>query len=220
MRRVLLPGLILLILSLAAGAADAPAGFGPLFNGKDLSGWKVHGGKLESWGAADGLLFTSGSGGGWLMTEREYGDFELRLEYKVPVNGNSGVAIRSPLQGDPAYTGMEIQVLDDNGPAYKNLKPTQYTGSIYDVVAARRGANKPAGEWNQMQLVARGRKIMVTLNGTVIVDANLDDHKDRVKPNPDKKQAGHPGLDRPRGHIGLQSHGSRVEFRNIVLKPL
>jgi hypothetical protein len=222
MRRGLLLLAVLVGMSgLPLGAADqAPAGFEKLFNGKDLTGWKVHNGKMEAWGAADGVLFTTGSGGGWLMTAKEYGDFELRLEYKMPVNGNSGVALRSPLQGDPAYTGMEIQLLDDDGPAYKSLKPTQYTGSIYDVVAAKRGATRPAGEWNQMQITAKGRKITVTLNGKEIVNANLDEYKDRVKANPEKKLAAHPGLEREKGHLGLQSHGSRVEFRNLYVKPL
>src|SRR5262249_11919511 len=83
-------------LSPARSADDAPEGFDSIFNGKDLAGWKVHDGKMESWGAEDGLLFTSGGGGGWLLTEKEYGDFELRLEYKVPKAGNSGVALRAP----------------------------------------------------------------------------------------------------------------------------
>jgi len=189
-----------------------PEGFTPLFNGKDLTGWKVLGGKMDAWGAEKGILFTSGSGGGWLMTEKEYGDFELRLEYKVPENGNSGVALRSPLKGDPAYTGMEIQVLDDDGKAYKSLKPSQYTGSIYDVAAAKKGHTRPAGEWNKFVITARGRKVTVVLNDTEIVKADLDDFKEQYEK--------HPGLKRESGHLGLQSHGSRVEFRNIHVKPL
>jgi hypothetical protein len=208
--------LALVVMAAPAFAADdfkPPEGFQPLFNGKDLSGWKVmEGGKMEAWGAADGVLFTSGAGGAWLLTEKEYGDFVLMLEFKLPENGNSGVGLRSPAKGDPAYVGMEIQVLDDNGPAYKSLKPTQYCGSIYDVVPAKRGAVKPAGEWNAMTITCRGRMVSVELNGTKIVDANLDDHKDRVNT--------HPGLLRDKGFLGLQSHGSRVEYRRIYVKPL
>src|SRR5215472_1416918 len=97
-----------------------PAGFAALFNGKDLTGWKVlPGGKMEVWGAKDGLLFVDGRGGAWLMTEKEYGDFEIRVDFKMPKMGNSGVALRAPLMGDPAYQGMEIQLLDDTN--YKNL---------------------------------------------------------------------------------------------------
>jgi hypothetical protein len=190
-----------------------PEGFESVFNGKDLTGWMVNeGGKMEDWGAQDGILFTKGSGGGWLMTEKEYADFEIRLEYKVPENGNSGVGLRSPLKGDPAYVGMEIQILDDNGPDYKNLQPFQYTGSIYGVVPPAKRVTKAAGEWNQMHITAKGRRVIVEINGTEVVNANLDDHKDQA----DK----HPGLLREKGHIGLQSHTHRVEFRNIYIKTL
>src|SRR5437868_10318815 len=118
MRRLFIAGLFLTTLCVPAlrsedKKAEAPAGFEPLFNGKDLSGWKVHAGKMDVWGADKGLLFVDGRGGGWLMTEKQYSDFELRLEFKVPVKGNSGVALRAPLMGDPAYQGMEIQILDD-----------------------------------------------------------------------------------------------------------
>jgi Domain of Unknown Function (DUF1080) len=224
MRRTIL-GLAATALLLGLPAArsadkDVPEGFEPLFNGKDLTGWKVHGGKMEAWGAENGLLFTTGSGGGWLMTEKEYGDFELRLEFKVPVNGNSGVAVHSPREGDPAYSGMEIQILDDDGPDYKNLKPTQYTGAIYDVVPPSKHVNNKAGEWNKMRIVAKGRQITVEVNGTKIVDANLDDYKDRVKADPDNKKAAHPGLAREKGFLGLQSHTDRVEFRNIYVKAM
>ncbi len=189
---------------------DVPEGFAALFNGKDLAGWKVHDGKMASWGAGDGVLFTSGEGGGWLLTEKEYTDFELRLEYKVPKMGNSGVALRTPRQGNPAYTGMEIQILDDAN--YKGLRPEQYTGSIYDVVAPSKQVTKPAGEWNQMRITAKRRQITVELNGTKIVDADLDDHKDKFKT--------HPGLEREKGHLGLQSHGGRVEFRKLYVKTI
>ncbi len=194
--------------------ADTPEGFQPLFNGKDLSGWKVFGGKMDVWGAANGLLFVNGKGGGWLMTEKEYADFELRLEYKLPEQGNSGVALRSPLTGDVSYQGMEIQILDDPWYKvnYKGLKPTQLTGSIYDVVPPSKDALKPVGEWNRFRITAKGRQITVELNGTIIVEANLDNYKDRT----DK----HPGLLRTKGHLGLQSHDGRVEFRNIYVKPL
>jgi hypothetical protein len=211
----LLACLSLLGLSLAdtGSPTEPPKGFTALFNSKDLTGWKVHAGKMEAWGAEKGLLYVQGGGGGWLMTEKEYGDFELRLEFKVPVNGNSGVALRAPLKGDPAYQGMEIQILDDDGPAYKGkIRPAQFTGSIYDVVPPSKHVEKPAGEWNQFRIVAKGRQITVELNGTKIVDANLDDHKDAFKR--------HPGLIRERGHLGLQSHDGRVDFRNLFVKEL
>jgi hypothetical protein len=213
-RLVALAGLLVIALPLpAAEEKGPPDGFTALFNGKDLKGWKIHEGNLKVWGAEDGLLFVSGDGGGWLFTEKEYTNFELRLEYKVPVNGNSGVALRAPTKGDPAYQGMEIQILDDRGPAYKTIGPAQFTGSIYGVVPPSKQVTKPAGEWNKMRIIAKGRQVSVEINGTIIVDANLDDYKE-------KHAKAHPGLLRDKGHLGLQSHGGRVEFRGLFVKEL
>ena len=120
------------------------------------------------------------------------------------------------MKGDPAYVGMEIQILDDHwykdNKNYKGLRPTQLTGAIYDVVPPREDATKPAGEWNQMQITAKGRHVIVVLNSTKIVDANLDDYKNLANR--------HPGLLREKGHLGLQSHDGRVEFRKIEIKEL
>ena len=206
-------GVLVCAPALRSADADAPEGFTALFNGKDLTGWKVNeGGKMSVWGAENGLLYVQGSGGGWLMTEKEFGDFELRLEFKMPEKGNSGVALRSPMKGDPAYVGMEIQILDDgwHKKNLKDLKPVQLTGSIYGVVPPSKDANKPIGEWNKYVITAKGRQVTIELNGVKIVDANLDDHKDQFKE--------HPGLKAEKGHLGLQSHSERVEFRNIYVK--
>jgi hypothetical protein len=216
-RFVLLLPLVLLLGWLPAAQTadnDVPEGFQPLFNGKDLTGWKVHDGQMTSWGAENGILYTSGSKGGWLMTEKEYSDFEIRLEFKVPEKGNSGVALRAPLKGNPAYEGMEIQILDDvwHKEHLKGLKRTQLTGSIYDVVPPAKEVLKPIGQWNSYRIIAKGRKVSVDLNGTEIVNANLDDHKDKFKL--------HPGLLRDKGHLGLQCHDGRVEFRKLYVKPL
>jgi len=185
---------------------------GSLFNGTDLSGWKVVSGKVESWGVADGVLFTNGEGGGWLSTESEYDNFELELDFRLPEAGNSGVFIRAPLEGDPAYTGLEIQVLDDAAGEYATLRPWQYCGSIYGVVAAKKGAARKANEWQHYRIVVRGPRVTVTLNGEQIVDADLIAHMDQ--------ESSHPGLKRRSGFIGLQCHGDRVEYRNIMLKEL
>jgi hypothetical protein len=191
---------------------NVPEGFVPLFNGKNLDGWQVNeGGNIKVWGAEKGVLFVNGGGGGWLMTDKEYADFELRLQFKMPKMGNSGVGLRSPLKGDPAYVGMEIQLLDDAN--WKGLRPAQHTGSIYDVVPAAKIVTRAHGEWNQMRIVAKGRHVLVELNGAKLVDANLDDYAE-------KHGKRHPGLLRARGHIGLQSYNYRVEFKDIVLKAL
>jgi hypothetical protein len=198
-----------LALLLIAAADD---GFTPLFDGMTMSGWEPVGGKPGNWEVRDGLLVTRGEGGGWLSTAKTYDNFVLRLEYKTGPGGNSGVFICSPRSGDPAYTGMELQVLDDEAPMYKDLKPVQYTGSIYGVVPAKRGHTRPAGQWNAMEITANGPKVTVKLNGTTIVDADLTEHSDAAE--------AHPGIRRKDGYIGLQSHSDPVEFRNIAIKEL
>ena len=216
--RCLLLVLTLLCSPLFAVAEDSPSGkppkgFTSLFNEKDLTGWKVHNGKIGSWSVDKGLLFVKGGGGGWLMTEKEYANFELRLEFKVPKGGNSGVALRAPMKGDPAYSGMEIQILDDRDPSYKGLQKWQATGSIYGVVAASKVPTKKVGEWNSYRIVCNGRKVTIELNGEKVVDADLDDHVE-------KHAKSHPGILRKSGHLGLQEHGGRVEFRNLYVKEL
>jgi hypothetical protein len=188
-------------------------GFVPLFNGKDLAGWKQFGSNKDVWSVEGGMIVCQGSGGGWLGTARDYADFELRLEYRVTPAGNSGVYIRAPTEGWISRAGMEIQILDDFHPKYANIDFYQYTGSIYHVVAPTRRASKKAGEWNAMTIRAKGREVRVVLNGKTIVDADLD--RARKDPAVDKE---HPGLSRTTGRIGLQSHTDRVEFRDLRIK--
>ncbi|WP_231561419.1 DUF1080 domain-containing protein [Sphingobacterium sp. T2] len=140
----------------------------------------------------------------------------LRFEFKLTPGANNGVGVRAPLEGDAAYLGYEIQVLDDYADVYKSLKPYQYHGSVYGIIPAKRGALKPAGEWNEQEIRMQGSKIKVTLNGKVIVDGDI---KEATKNGtPDKKD--HPGLKRTSGHIGFLGHGTEVFFRNIRIKSL
>jgi len=191
-------------------AGDPPKGFEALFNGKDLTGWKSTG-NVKQWGAEKGVIYCAGGRGGWPMTEKEYGDLQLRLENKMPKGGNSGGGIRAPLKGDPAYAGMELQLIDDVN--WKGLQSWQHTGSIYNVVPAKTIKNNDIGEWNVFKVTAKGRQIKVEQNGEVLVDANLADYeKEHAKR--------HPGILRDKGHIGFQSYNLRVEFRNVYLKAL
>lgn len=197
-----------------AFAADEP-GFVPIFNGKDLTRWTIRGQFGPGYVVEDGKIVCPVDGGGNLFTEKEYANFVLRFEFRLEEGSNNGIGIRAPYEGDAAYKGMEIQILDHDAPVYRGkLKPAQYHGSIYDVVPAKTGFLKPTGEWNFEEIVASGRHIKVTLNGTVIVDANLDDVTDPAVLNK------HPGLARTTGHIGLLGHHSRVEFRNMRVKEL
>src|SRR5262249_25129327 len=139
---------VLLLLGLGSLSGAEEKGFTRLYNGKDLTGWHAKDGKLECWKADRELLACLRDGGGWLTTDRAYAHFELRRDHRIPPGGNSGVGIRSPDQGDPAHAGMEIQILDDDAPQYKDLVPAQYTGSIYYQSPPAAKAAKPAGEWN------------------------------------------------------------------------
>lgn len=185
---------------------------GPLFNGKDLSGWEVVGADNNTWHVEDGILYTEGEGGGWLSTDRMYSNFKLSLEFRVPAGGNSGVFLRAPHRGDPAYSGMEIQVLDDYADRYSNLEPWQYCGSIYKVQAPTKRVTKPAGEWNKYEILCDGPVVKIRLNGVLINDANLIQHMDKTDT--------HPGIKRRAGYIGLQNHSTRIDYRNIQITEL
>jgi len=205
-------------------------GFTSLFNGKDLTGWiygqRANGQENKSgkgYQIENGVIFSTKEDGGNLYTEKEYSDFVLRFDVKLTENANNGIGIRAPLVGDAAYAGIEIQVLDDGGSQYTTLKPFQYHGSIYGMVAPKRGSQKPVGEWNSEEITADGRHITIKLNGTTIVDANLDDVKDEemLKTHRDlTKPEGSRGIANTKGHIGFLGHGARVEFRNIRIKEL
>jgi hypothetical protein len=211
----LVPVLLAALLFCASGVhAAVEKGFVPLFNGRDLEGWTLAGPTGRGYIVQDGLLVCPADGGGNLFTAQEYADFILRFEFRLEPGGNNGVGIRVPSGGHAARDGMEIQILDDSAEQYRNLRPAQYHGSIYGVVAARRGAQKPPGAWNQEEIRCEGRRVRVTLNGRVIVDSDLDEVTD-----PAVLQQ-HPGLMRERGHIGFLGHGTTVAFRNIRLRDL
>lgn len=185
-----------------------------LLNGKDLAGWYAKDGKIEAWQYADSMLSCITEGGGWLTTEKEYENFVLLIDWRIPEGGNSGVGIRYPEEGDPAHAGMEIQILDDDAEKHKDLKAEQYTGGIYYQVAAKKGATKLPGEWNHYEITCNGAIVQVKLNDMLIVDANIDSCTVG-------KGEYLPLRQRPRkGHVGIQSHGSRVDFRNIFIKEL
>jgi hypothetical protein len=210
------------VLSLAIAPAlvaqQAESGFTSLFDGKTLNGWTLVGGRGEGYGVKDGVLYCAKGGGGKLITDREYGDFVLRFDFKMPPEGsNNGLGIRAPREGDAAYQGMELQIIDEAAALsgkWGKLKDTQYHGSVYDVVPARRGAMKPAGQWNSQEVTVKGRQVTVVLNGQTILDADLDSVKD---PEVLKK---HPGLQRTSGHIAFLGHNDYIEFRNIRVKEL
>jgi hypothetical protein len=195
-------------------AEERLEGFTPLFNGRDMTGWT---GNTAGYYARDGrMICDPARAGGNVYTDKEYGDFVLRFEFKLSPGANNGLGIRTPRDVDAAYEGMEIQILDDTAAQYANLQPYQYHGSIYGVVPAERGHLKPAGEWNSEEVTADGPLITVQLNGATIVDANIEE---AASPQTMDKR-NHPGLKRDKGYIGFCGHGDYLEFRNIRIKPL
>ena len=194
--------------------AEAAEGFAPLFNGRDLEGWT---GDTSGYAAEDGrIVIHPERGSGNLYTVKEYADFVLRFEFKLTPAANNGLGVRAPLEGDPAYAAMELQILEDGSPIYWGLKPYQYHGSIYGVVPARRGALKPIGEWNTEEVTVRGPRVTVVVNGTTVVDADID----AASAGGTVDGQAHPGLKRKSGHIGFLGHGSIVEFRKIRIREL
>jgi HEAT repeat protein len=193
-------------------SAEAAEGFVPLFNGRDLEGWT---GKASGYAAEDGKIVVHPErGGGNLYTAKEYTDFVLRFDFKLTPAANNGLGIRAPLEGDAAYVGMELQILEDGSPVHWKLAPYQYHGSVYGVVPARRGVLKPVGEWNSEEVTVRGRRVSVVVNGVTVVDTDLD----AASAGGTIDRRDHPGLGRTSGHIGLLGHGSVVEFRNIRIR--
>ncbi len=185
-------------------------GFISLFNGRDLTGWV---GATDAYRAHNGVIELPSGNSGNLFTTKQYGDFVLRLEFKIEKAGNNGVGIRAPLFENAAYAGMEIQILDQNDPKYKDLKDWQRHGSVYGVAAAKPVQLK-IGEWNEQEIVATGRNIKVTVNGEVINEVNLDEAlKDGFASG--KEQ---PGVYRNRGHIGFMGHNDPIQVRNIRIK--
>lgn len=205
---------VLFLISLHA-ADDPEKGFVPLFDGKTLNGWKLLGKTGAGYLVQDGKIVCPPNGGGNLLTEKEYTDFILRFEFKLEPGSNSGLAIRSPLQGGSmAYEGMELQIIDNTSPRYKDIEPWQKHGSLYHVFAAKTGYLKPTGEWNRQEVTVKGSRVKVVLNGETILESDLESVKDP------EILAKHPGLKRPSGHIGFLGHDEPIEFRNIRIKPL
>lgn len=191
--------LILLIAAIASvKAADTAV---PLFNGKDLTGWTGDGYVVE-----DGTIVCTPEGKN-LVSEKIYANYILEFDFKLPPGGNNGLGIHYPGTGDGAYTGMEIQVLDNTDPKYKELKDYQFNGSLYTLAPAQKTGLKEVGEWNHERVIVAGAGLTVELNETIILRANLDDLATR---HPE-----HAGVKRRAGHIAWLGHGDRVAFRDI-----
>lgn len=171
------------------------------------------------WTVKDGVLHSPEKRGSWLMSEKEYGDFVLQFEIKLTEKGNSGVALRAPMKGDPAFDGMELQIADLR--YNPQAKDSELTGGIYRAIAPTKQVYKPA-KWNTFRIELRRIHLRATINGELVQDVDLTQYTEPVKR--------HDGTDAPRvkdrplrGHIGFQ-HLSRnnepVLIRNVRIKEL
>jgi hypothetical protein len=190
-------------------------GFVSLFNGKDLDMWQ---GNKRDYQVDNGELLVKPEQGdhGNLYSNKEYSDFIFRFEFQLTSGANNGLGIHAPLEGDVAYEGKESQILDNTAEIYANLEEYQYHGSIYGIIAAKRGFLKPLGEWNSQEVIVKGDDVKITLNGEVILEGNMAEAS--KKGTRDGKE--HPGLSRKKGYIAFLGHGSELRFRNIRIKDL
>jgi hypothetical protein len=206
------PRIVIAILILGAplAAGEPKPAFVPLFNGRDLAGWterQVAKGQEGRWQVENGIL-KARPGSGWLGTEKQYGDFILRVEWKIAVDGNSGIFFRvpaAPFTGSPSDAGFEIQILDDHGPKFKGkLKDYQYCGGLYHFQPIRKPVYKGPDTWQSYELTVRGDTIALVFNGEHVLQADISGNEAMQR--------------RPKsGFIGLQNHGTAVEFRQIEL---
>jgi hypothetical protein len=205
----------------ALTSQDKAQGWKLLFDGKSLAGWRGY--KTETppkgWRADNGVLTLDGSGGD-LMTVEQFDDFELRLQWKISPNGNSGIIYRISTDGPYTYSsGPEYQVLDNAG-HNDGKTPLTSAGSNFAVNPPMKDVTKAVGEWNDVGLIVRGNHVEHWLNGVKVVDYELGsaDWEARVKAS---KFAKMPWYGRAkRGYIALQDHGDLVSYRNIRIRPL
>ena len=171
------------------------------------------------WVVEKGVLNGGGARGSWLISKKDYTDFELSFDFKLGRQGNSGLALRSPGAGDPAFDGLELQMAD-----YRyntKAKDSELTGGLYRAVAPSQQVYKPE-KWNNYQIKIKGSHIKVTLNDVLIIDEDLNKHKTIIKRHNGKDA---PALrDRPKsGKIGFQNlsrGGSPVLIKNAKIKIL
>lgn len=208
---------------MALTAAGEAAGWRSLFNGKDLTGWT--GAEAGGYAVRDGILtFLTEGGSHHISTAKDYQDFHLRFDFKISKMANSGLFLRADReQGNPAFSGCEIQILDDfNWESETNSKLVdyQFTGGIYGAKAPGQKALRPLGEWNTYEVHYHGKRLLISLNGKVLHD--VDTHALECK-------QGAPFAERvPTGFIGLQRHapGGAIEgdayawFRNLYIREL
>lgn len=201
--------------------AEKSEGWKLLFDGSSLKGWRGFQKKKApaGWAVVDGAL-TRVAEAGDLITDKQYQDFELALDWNISEGGNSGIMFRVTEGSEDTYeTGPEMQVLDDAHHADGHNRLTS-AGSAYGLYAAPAGNVKPAGEWNHVRILVHGKHVEQWLNGTRVVEYELQspDWEAKVAASKFKQW---PGYGRaPKGYIALQDHGDRVAYRSIKIRDI
>ncbi len=192
---------------IAALSLTAHAEWEVIFNGKDFTNFGGAGKtELNGYVVKDGMIESTPKCSN-LVTEKDYADYVLELEFQLTPGANNGLGIHYPGTGNPAFAGMELQILDTG---YKGkLTDVQYHGSLYSLVAAKRGHLKPAGEWNVQRVTCVGPRVKVELNGVVILDANLDEVN--------KAHPKHEGAKRRSGKICFAGHKDVIRVRKMQI---
>jgi len=215
----------------STASAAGQASWQPLFNGKTAQGWHTYGQERagEAWEVEDGTLHLSaaakksGLAGGDLVTEETFGDFHLKLEWKIAPNGNSGIILF--VQEDAAkyqqtwHTGPEIQVLDNDG--HPDAKINKHrAGDLYDLIASSPETVKPAGQWNQLEIISTNNTLEVLQNGQKVLSTTMwdDNWRSLIAGSKFKEMNGFGAF--KSGKIALQDHGDDAWFRNLMIKRL
>ena len=174
------------------------------------------------WKVQDGVLHGSEPRGTWLVSDKQYGDFILKFEFKLGDRGNSGCGLRFPGAGDPAFDGLELQMVDPRYfPEDQKPLPSELTGALYRALEPKKQVFKP-NDWNSYEILLQGTKAKIILNSELVVDTDLHTIQTTLKRHNGKDVV--PMKERPlKGHIGFQElsrGGAHVEIRNARIKEL
>ena len=200
---------------------EKTSGWRLLFDGQSLDQWRSYRRDhvSDGWGVENGCLTRLGRGGD-LISREQFGDFELKLDWRISDSGNSGIFIRGDETGPSIHhTGYEMQVLDNAG--HRDAKvPSHRAGALYDMIAPDHDTTRPAGDWNAVHIIARGPRVEFRLNGRGT--AAFEQGSEQWQALYEQSKF----TDRPRygtlleGHIGFQDHWDKVWFRNIRIREL
>jgi len=207
--------------------AEKAAGWKLLFDGKTKAGWHVYNNNTNgsAWKVADGALYLDPAvkdGAGDIVSDGEYENFHLKLEWKLEAGGNSGLiflAQEHPKYKYSYYTGPEMQIIDNKShPDAKNIK--HRSGDLYDMISAKPEATRSSSEWNQIEIICNNAKLQLKVNGATVVSTTMwDDNWNDMISKSKFKSLKDFGTFR-KGRFDLQDHGNKVWFRNIKIKQL